>query len=711
MRQFPQPSRYNTYYYYFLFLLLLHVTYCDDYAVQGFTIPKYNSHYVPQHRRRAAFCRIIPPILKSTAADTSADDASSRPATTAAATAQPHAVTTESQPSPISPDMEAYASAYTTVFQELPYKECVPIMGVVPPDLMGNYFRCGPAMFSAGSIVPPKTSIVQPKQLPVPDGTDTDRMVLHPFEGDGAILGITFTKDHKIVVRYRFVRTTALTKERKKGLRLYTAMDSTRRIGPSIGAGVGNDFPLPLFRHHLQPGLNKSRKNTSNTRAIYWGKRLFTMFEGCQPYKLDARALSTDGRSRLGGAIRRDADPFGAKMSYDASTNRALFYSVDQNGINTDLTVYEFDAEFRLVEDTSTGTKGRTRYDLPGYALINDFCTTKNYAIFIQPQIKTNAIQFLTSREPGKSLMVDLNTPAKLHLIPRFSSGMKQQCISLPLQGPYEANLQFVNAYEKDSVTIIIDTILSDGRELLSSQQQTPLTWPWGKTLKEYQSIASKNSLWRYTVDTKTGSVTKEALYNSQCYFGTVNPIVSSKQHQFIYFNTGTLGSEVSPPQGIAKFDGKDSMQIVQKWTPESYEFCGEPMYAPRSMVNSDTTENGGTSSTDDAEDAGYILSILYNGRTKESELIIFEATHIQNGPITRIPLGIRIPHGYFGCFTNDTEQVIGNSAEEIDRRVKLMDKMESRGNRWNEVKSDFSGLGLRFDDMEEYFGDWNPFD
>jgi hypothetical protein len=26
---------------------------------------------------------------------------------------------------------------------------------------------------------------------------------------------------------------------------------------------------------------------------------------------------------------------------------------------------------------------------------------------------------------------------------------------------------------------------------------------------------------------------------------------------------------------------------------------------------------------------------------------------------------------------------------------------------RVNEVKSDFSGLGLRFDDMEEYFGDF----
>ena len=89
----------------------------------------------------------------------------------------------------------------------------------------------------------------------------------------------------------------------------------------------------------------------------------------------------------------------------------------------------------------------------------------------------------------------------------------------------------------------------------------------------------------------------------------------------------------------------------------------------------------------------------------------VLEAANINHGPITRIPFGISIPHGYYGCYTTDTEQVIGRSADEIDRRVKLMDKMESRGNRWNEVKSDFSGLGLRFDDMEEYFGDWNPFD
>lgn len=51
-------------------------------------------------------------------------------------------------------------------------------------------------------------------------------------------------------------------------------MDSTRAAG---SLGQGNDFPLPMYRHHLQPGLNKKRKNTSSTRSIYWGKRLLSL--------------------------------------------------------------------------------------------------------------------------------------------------------------------------------------------------------------------------------------------------------------------------------------------------------------------------------------------------------------------------------------------------------------------------------------------------
>jgi all-trans-8'-apo-beta-carotenal 15,15'-oxygenase len=590
----------------------------------------------------------------------------------------------------IEPDMQAFSSAYTTVFQELPYLECIPTFGSIPSDLIGSYFRVGPAMFSAGSIVPPRTSIVQPKQPPVPDGTDPDRMVLHPFDGDGAILGITFTSDdNKAIARYRFIRTAGFTNERKKGRRLYNAMDSTRIVGGT--GGLGNDLPLPVFRHHLQPGLNKNRKNTSNTRAVFWGNRLLTLFEGSQPFKLDSLALSTEGRSRLGGAIRRDTDPFGAKLSYDAHRNHALSYSVDPGAMKSRLTVFEFDAQFKLVEN------GRTDHDLPGFSLINDFCTTENYAIFIQPNLQVNGMQFLIQKEPGKILSLDSSQSSTLHLIPRaHKAGDSLRSMRIPVikDGASEANMQFCNAYETADQKIIIDAILSDATKDRRSNA-SPLNWPWGTTLAEYQSMSSQKSLWRFTVDLRQGTVQKQCLFRNQYSFGAVNPAVSSCPHRYIYMNVGGLGATVAPPQGLVKYDTV-TMQQHDGWMPQVFEFCGEPMYAPRSSDGKDA-----------AEDSGYILSVLYNGRRKESELLIFQANALSDGPTTRIPLGVAIPHGHYGCFSTQATM----TAEEIDRRVKLADKMESRGNRWNEVKSDFSGLGLRLDDMEEYFGDWNPFD
>ena len=60
------------------------------------------------------------------------------------------------------PDMKAFAAGYKTVFKELPFMSCYPSVGTtVPDDLEGTYFRAGPAMFSAGSIVPPKTSTLK----------------------------------------------------------------------------------------------------------------------------------------------------------------------------------------------------------------------------------------------------------------------------------------------------------------------------------------------------------------------------------------------------------------------------------------------------------------------------------------------------------------------------------------------------------------------
>lgn len=578
------------------------------------------------------------------------------------------------------PDMKAYSKGYKTVFQEQSYRTCEATsttnpqqQGGLPTDMQpGTYYRAGPAMFSSGSIVPPKTSIVQPRQPPVPDGQDMARMQKHPFDADGAVLAVTMGDDGIITSRYRFVRTVAFTAERKKGARVYTGLDQTR----DKAIPLGNDHPLPLYRHHLLPGLNKLRRNTCNTRPIYWGRRLLALFEGGQPFKLDAKSLDTEGKSLLGGAIRRDSDPFGGKMAYDPKKKRALFYGIEQGLPKSEITLYEFDEKFRLVDN------GKKYINVPGLALINDFLVTDNYAVFVQPPISAG-VRFLVNRDPGQTLKLERKA-STLHLIPRVDSAMQQLAFEIPItDGIIDANLQLVNAYEEDD-TIVFDAIRSDTRQVSAA----PLPWPWGETIEEYRSIASKKSLWRYTVNIKSGSVAKKLLDDTHCVFPTINPEYNTRKHRFIYTSVGGMGNEVAPPQGISRYDC--DIGSAQTWMPETDQFCGEPTFVPRKESQ--------------REDDGYIMTVLFDGKAEESRLIVLDAADVSAGPVCEIPLGMAIPHGLFGCYATDDASW---DHESIVRRCKLADKVEAKGNRWNMVKSDFSGLGLRLDDMEEYFGDF----
>eukprot|EP00581_Thalassiosira_minuscula_P002426 CAMPEP_0183736448 /NCGR_PEP_ID=MMETSP0737-20130205/49290_1 /TAXON_ID=385413 /ORGANISM="Thalassiosira miniscula, Strain CCMP1093" /LENGTH=554 /DNA_ID=CAMNT_0025970455 /DNA_START=425 /DNA_END=2089 /DNA_ORIENTATION=+ len=552
-------------------------------------------------------------------------------------------------------------------------------------------------MFSAGSLPPPKNSLVKPKQPPVPDGQDPSRMVLHPFEGDGAVLAVTFHGDKKsddavdgeepivdttgkATARFRYVRTNAFTNERKKGKKLYTGMESTRSSSTS---SVGNDLPLPFYRHHLLPGLNKMRKNTSNTRAIYFGKKLLTLWSGGLPYKLDSLALSTDGRSQLGGVVKREEAAMGGKAVIDAKKNRILFFGVDEDSGSSQLNLYEFNSKFQAIKDND----GVVQVKLPGLAMMYDFAVTDNFAVFVQPVLKVNGMQYMLSKEPGKSISLE-GESSLVHIVARPGSknAGAMATFQIPFDGVPDANLQFINAYEEEDGTVVFDAIRSDGTQSRGSSSNTQ--WPWATTLDNYQSMASKKSLWRYRVHPQKGFLSKDCISNDQVYFGVVNSSTSGQKHRYMYAAAGAMGGEVAPPQGITKFDLDSNSQ--ESWFPESYEFCGEPMYAPRRG--------------DDSEDGGYIISTLFNGKEESSEMIVLKANDVTSGPIARIPIGIAVPHGYHGCFapTDDANWAY----EEIERRAKLADKMETRGSMWNEVKSDFSGLGLRFDDMEEYFGD-----
>jgi len=368
------------------------------------------------------------------------------------------------------PDMKAYASAYQTLYQEIPCSTtCTVISGTLPSDLRGTYYRNGPVMFTAGSVPPPKTSIIQPKKPVVPDGTDMTRMVLHPFDADGAVLAITFhggqdgvsdelvdsaISQANVTARFRYIRTVGFTNERRKGQRLYTGMDSTRQMSLSSTSNspstntqsqpphhddtlLANDFPLPFYRHHFLPGLNKQKKNTANTSIFYWAKKLITLWEGGLPYRLDAVSCSTTGRSQLGGVLKNENIPMGGRFKYDSKTNRMILYSnvlpttttpldallLKQNGIggigttSSIVTFYEFDDSFRCVHTQQSALTSNN------FGIITDIGVTKDWYIVIEPPMEVkNKVLFAVNKDPGPSLMVNEKVSAVCYQCHLFHS-------------------------------------------------------------------------------------------------------------------------------------------------------------------------------------------------------------------------------------------------------------------------------------------------
>lgn len=341
-------------------------------------------------------------------------------------------------PLPSPPDMAAFSNGYKTVYEELSCSLSTPTFGELPDDLIGTYYKCGPAMFSAGSLPPPKNSIIQPKAPPVPDGQDMSRMVTHPFEGDGAVLAVTFhgtktsSEDEsgsvvdcagRATMRYRYVRTNAFQNERKKGKKVYTGMESTRSAAlDDAGGNVGNDLIMPFYRHHLLPGLNKMRKNTSNTRAVYFGRKLLTLWAGGLPYKLDSLALSTEGRSQLGGSIKKEESGMSSKAAIDAKANRILFFGIDEEPGKSQLNLYEFNSKFQAIQDND----GLVQVTILGLGLMYDFAVTDNYAVFVQPALKVNGMQYMISKEPGKSISLENESSVSTRYFSHFHQSTAQ---------------------------------------------------------------------------------------------------------------------------------------------------------------------------------------------------------------------------------------------------------------------------------------------
>ncbi|ARV57738.1 Apocarotenoid-15,15'-oxygenase [Nostocales cyanobacterium HT-58-2] len=454
------------------------------------------------------------------------------------------------------------------------------IEGQIPQELHGTLFRNGPGLLDING-----------------------QRIHHPFDGDGMISRITFSKGGAHF-RNRYVRTTAYLEEQKAGKILYRGVFGTQKPGGWLANAL--DFKL---------------KNIANTNVIYWGGKLLALWEAADPYRLDPYSLETLGKEHFNGVLS-EGQAFAAHPCFDPSSTQdngapcLVNFSI-KPGLSSIITIFELDTTGKILR--------KHTHNVPGFAFIHDFAITPNYCIFFQNPVTFNPIPFvLGMRGAGECVKFQPDQPTRIIIIPRNPKHKEVQII--------ETHSGFVfhhaNAFEVGG-EVVLDSICYESLPEVEPESD----------FREVDFDALKpGQLWRFNINLKDETVSRELIESRCCEFPTMHPQKVGRPYRYLYMGAAHSESGNAPLQAFLKVDLESGKR--QLWSAAPCGFVSEPIFVPRPNSR--------------IEDDGWVLALVYDSEYNRSDVVILDARDFNKGPIARLHLKHHIPYGLHGNFTSE---------------------------------------------------------
>lgn len=427
----------------------------------------------------------------------------------------------------------------------------------------------------------------------------------HPFDGDGMVCAIAF-QEGRAYFRNRFVRTEGFVAEQQAQKILYRGVFGTQKPGGLLA----NAFDLRL-------------KNIANTNVIYWGGQLLALWEAAEPHRLNPQTLETVGLDNLNGALQ-PGEAFAAHPWVDPACARAggkprLVNFAVKPGLSTTLTIFELDHHGTVVDKHS--------HTVPGFAFIHDFAITPNYCIFFQNAVSFNPLPYLVGlRGAGECVHFQPDRPTQVVIIPRWADAQGQRPIqTIPVQSGFV--FHHANAFEQGD-TLVVDSVAYNKLPALQPDQ-------------DYRQVdfdaLEPGQLWRFRLHRVQGTVERQLLEERCCEFPVVHPDRVGLPYRILYIGAAHAPTGNAPLQAVLKLDVTTGDRQV--WSAAPWGYVSEPIFVPRASAPAD------------AEDDGWLLTLVFNAETERSELVILDA-HDLREPVARLKLKHHVPYGLHGSFT-----------------------------------------------------------
>lgn len=413
---------------------------------------------------------------------------------------------------------------------------------------------------------------------------------LHLFDGDGLVHAFHFDEG-RIDYTGRFVRSESFLAEQESGC----------YVLPGVGVpGKGDGEAFGLRR---QP----------NTNVVFFAGRLFALVENAPPFELDPRTLDSRGWFDLGGRMLGYATS--AHPRIDPGTGQMWIHGYQPWPPYLQLYALEADGTCSLAEIV----------DAPYPVMMHDLALTENYVIFPLCPIRIDADVLVRGGTFADALLWEPERSLRFGVRPRKAGGAVRW-FETPSPGYL---FHFGNAYE-DGERIVVDACTyPDGASLLRGLRGFR-QGDVGSGLVAYPFL--------YELDLETGSCRERQLDDRGAEFPRLDDRRTGRRNRYGYAVMSRERPETPYDEfwsTLVKFDREGGPS--QHHRLERGHWSGEAVFVPRHP--------------DAEEDDGFVLSVVYEGPTDRSHVLVLDARHLEASPLARATLRHRIPMGFHGSF------------------------------------------------------------
>jgi carotenoid cleavage dioxygenase len=367
----------------------------------------------------------------------------------------------------------------------------------------------------------------------------------------------------------------------------------------AAGRSLFGTFGNPLT---TDPDVLGQDSGVANTNIVWHAGHLLALEEGHRPFEMDPKTLQSLGYVEAYGGrttAHPKLDPVSGEMIW-------FGYGVGDMPLSAGMSYGVTDASGAVVR--------RDDFQAPYSSMVHDFMVTERHVLFPILPLTGSLERAMSGRppfawEPEKGSFVGvMRRDAEVSTLRWFNT---EPCyVFHPLNAWEEGHKLYADVMRYDAAPLFPNADGSPGRK-----------------------TAARLVRWTFDLASNSDAIRETPLDDLDGEFPRVDPRVETKKHRHGWFAADPGHAKTIKQSAVAHIDFKTGKRQVYAFGDG--DLTSEPVFAPRP---------GGSDEGD-----GWLTAVVWRAAEDRSDLVIFEATDIEKGPIAVAKVPRRVPFGFHG--------------------------------------------------------------